>query len=89
MTTIIETEISSSEIHHVAWLNWVKDGRPEGQDMEYWIAAQMLLEEAHSVAPLKVQKRGKAKAYLVKGKSKHNLKASARASSSHWNELES
>jgi hypothetical protein len=30
-------------IYHLAWLNWVKDGRPQGLDMEYWLAAESLL----------------------------------------------
>jgi hypothetical protein len=33
----------SCKIHHLAWLNWVKDGRPQGLDMEYWMAAESLL----------------------------------------------
>lgn len=33
----------SCKIHRLAWLNWVKDGRPAGLDVEYWLAAENLL----------------------------------------------
>ena len=35
--------INFSEVHHLAWLNWEKDGCPRGLDMEYWLAAESLV----------------------------------------------
>lgn len=39
----------SCKIHHLAWLNWVKDGRPQGLDLEYWQAAESLLITEHQI----------------------------------------
>jgi hypothetical protein len=36
-------ETHFTEVHHVAWLNWKKDGSPEEMDMEYLLAAESLL----------------------------------------------
>ena len=39
--------ISYAEVYHLAWLNWRKDGCPQGQDMEYWLAAEEMLIDSH------------------------------------------
>jgi hypothetical protein len=41
--------IRCSQIYHLAWVNWRKDGCPQGMDMDYWLAAECLLESSLSV----------------------------------------
>jgi len=43
MKTSVTPIVSFTEIHHLARLNWEKDGCPEGLDMEYYLAAESLL----------------------------------------------
>ena len=31
------------EIQHAAYLLWIEEGRPEGRDLDHWLAAQHLL----------------------------------------------
>jgi len=37
------SEPSEAEIQHAAYLLWVEDGRPEGRDLEHWLAAKQML----------------------------------------------
>lgn len=36
--------ISHAEISRVAYMNWEKDGRPQGRDAEYWLQAESHLK---------------------------------------------
>ena len=40
-------EPSEQEIQHAAYLLWVEDGRPEGRDLEHWMAAKEMLCHRH------------------------------------------
>lgn len=42
-TTPKQSEPSESEIQHSAYLLWIEDGRPEGRDLEHWMAAKQML----------------------------------------------
>lgn len=35
-----------SEVYHLAWLNWEKDGFPADRDMEYFLAAESLVQSS-------------------------------------------
>jgi hypothetical protein len=41
----------SCKVRQLAWLNWVKDGRPLGLDAEYWLAAESLLAVSEGEIP--------------------------------------
>jgi hypothetical protein len=45
ITTV--TEPSESEIQHAAYLLWIENGRPEGCDLEHWLAAKEMLCHRH------------------------------------------
>lgn len=36
-------EPTEQEIQHAAYLLWVENGRPEGRDLEHWLAAKEML----------------------------------------------
>jgi len=38
---------SEAEIQHAAYLLWVEDGRPEGRDLDHWLAAKEMLSHRH------------------------------------------
>jgi hypothetical protein len=38
---------SEAEIQHAAYLLWIEDGRPEGRDLQHWLAARELLLHRH------------------------------------------
>ncbi|HEX3624063.1 MAG TPA: DUF2934 domain-containing protein [Verrucomicrobiae bacterium] len=40
MTTKEAPAVSHGEIARLAYLNWEKDGRPQGRDQEYWLEAE-------------------------------------------------
>ena len=40
-------EPSESEIQHAAYLLWIENGRPEGCDLEHWLAAKEMLCHRH------------------------------------------
>ena len=40
-------EPSESEIQHAAYLLWIENGRPEGRDLEHWLAAKEMLCHRH------------------------------------------
>jgi hypothetical protein len=39
----IPHEPAEAEIQHAAYLLWVQNGRPEGHELEHWLAAKELL----------------------------------------------
>jgi hypothetical protein len=41
------TEPTEAEIQHAAYLLWVENGRPEGRDLEHWLAAKEMLCHRH------------------------------------------
>jgi hypothetical protein len=45
--TIARHDPTEAEIQHAAYLLWVEDGRPEGRDLEHWLAAKELLTHRH------------------------------------------
>lgn len=45
--TNISHEPTESEIQHAAYLLWLEDGRPEGRDLEHWLAAKEMLAHRH------------------------------------------
>ena len=40
-------EPSEAEIQHAAYLLWIENGRPEGRDLDHWLAAKELLCHRH------------------------------------------
>jgi DUF2934 family protein len=42
---------TDAEIQHAAYLLWLEAGRPEGRDLEHWLAAKELLCHHHGRAP--------------------------------------
>jgi hypothetical protein len=38
---------AEAEIQHAAYLLWIEEGRPEGRDLEHWLAAKELLRHHH------------------------------------------
>jgi hypothetical protein len=46
-TTVITPEPTEAEIQHAAYLLWIENGRPEGRDLEHWLAAREMLCHRH------------------------------------------
>ena len=46
-TTPPKHEPSELEIQHAAYLLWIENGRPEGRDLEHWLAAKEMLCHRH------------------------------------------
>ena len=44
-------EPTDSEIQHAAYLLWIENGRPEGRDLDHWLAAKALLCHHHGRSP--------------------------------------
>ncbi len=40
-------DLDEAEIQHAAYLLWIEEGRPEGRDLDHWIAAKELLRHHH------------------------------------------
>ncbi len=40
-------ELTDEEIQHTAYLLWIEAGRPEGRDLEHWLAAREMLCHRH------------------------------------------
>ncbi len=40
-------EPTEAEIQHAAYLLWIENGRPEGRDLEHWLAAREMLCHRH------------------------------------------
>ena len=40
-------EPTEAEIQHAAYLLWIENGRPEGRDLEHWLAAKEMLCHRH------------------------------------------
>ena len=38
---------TEAEIQHAAYLLWIENGRPEGRDLDHWLAAKELLCHRH------------------------------------------
>lgn len=47
ITTPALHEPSEREIQHAAYLLWIEDGRPEGRDLDHWLAAKEMLCHRH------------------------------------------
>ena len=45
--TLFRPETTDAEIQHAAYLLWIEAGRPEGRDLEHWLAAKELLCHRH------------------------------------------
>lgn len=45
--TIPFREPTEQEIQHAAYLLWIENGRPEGRDLEHWLAAKEMLCHRH------------------------------------------
>jgi hypothetical protein len=45
--TIAHYAPTESEIQHAAYLLWIEDGRPDGRDLEHWLAAKEMLTHRH------------------------------------------
>lgn len=43
-------EPTEGEIQHTAYLLWLENGRPEGRDLENWLAAKELLRHRRTLA---------------------------------------
>lgn len=53
-------EPSEQEIQHAAYLLWLENGRPEGRDMDHWLAAKELLVHRHARATKPARRRNQA-----------------------------
>lgn len=40
-------EPTDAEIQHAAYMLWIENGRPEGHDLEHWLAAKEMLCHRH------------------------------------------
>ena len=40
-------EPTEAEIQHAAYLLWIENGRPEGCDLDHWLAAREMLCHRH------------------------------------------
>ena len=40
-------EPTELEIQHAAYLLWIEEGRPEGRDLDHWLAAKEMLSHRH------------------------------------------
>jgi hypothetical protein len=38
---------TEAQIQHAAYLLWLEEGRPEGRDLEHWLAAKEMLTHRH------------------------------------------
>jgi hypothetical protein len=65
MNTLIEHDPSEEEINKEAYYLWLADGRPEGRDLDYWLAAKELLRHRHARAPGRKRSRAKSDAVAV------------------------
>jgi hypothetical protein len=45
--TPLTPEPTEEHIQHAAYLLWIEDGRPEGRDLEHWLAAKEMLLHRH------------------------------------------
>lgn len=43
----VARELTDEEIQHAAYLLWVEAGRPEGRDLDHWLAAKEMLCHRH------------------------------------------
>ena len=43
MNTKKLTKLNKEEVNRLAFLNWEKDGRPQGRDVDYWLEAESQL----------------------------------------------
>jgi len=43
MNTRKLTKFNKEEVNRLAFLNWEKDGRPQGRDVDYWLEAESQL----------------------------------------------
>ena len=64
--SIVPQEPTEAEIQHAAYLLWVENGRPEGRDLEHWLAAKGLL--SHHRGRVVTPRRRPAESSLVTGK---------------------
>jgi hypothetical protein len=48
-TSVVEPKPAptETEIQHAAYLLWLEAGRPEGRDVDHWLAAKQLLCHRH------------------------------------------
>ena len=65
-----------TRIADAAYHLWLKEGRPEGQDMDHWLRARAELEAAQSPAPKK--RRAAAKPNAATEVAKPKPKAAAK-----------
>jgi hypothetical protein len=45
--SLVPSAPTEAEIQHAAYLLWVEQGRPEGQDLAHWLAAKEMLCHRH------------------------------------------
>jgi hypothetical protein len=43
----VPAEPTEAEIQHAAYLLWIENGRPEGRDLDHWLAAKEMLCHRH------------------------------------------
>ena len=68
-----------SRISEAAYHLWVKEGRPEGKDLDLWLKAQAELQAAEAPAPKKRRAPAKPKAAAApKAAAKDKPKAAAK-----------
>lgn len=65
MTIHSEHEPTEEEIRREAYLLWLADDRPEGRDLDHWLAARELLRHRHARPPGRKRARAKAPAVAV------------------------
>jgi hypothetical protein len=65
MTDHIEHDPTEEEIRHEAYLIWLADGRPEGRDLDHWLAARELLRHRHARPPGRRRARARTSSVVV------------------------
>ena len=80
MTTMKNNQLNQIEIAHLACLNWQKDGRPTGRDLDYWLEAESQLKATwHMLAgECKPQTKRKSEPKKIQAGSNGTLKAPVR-----------
>jgi len=63
MNDLTHHDPTEEQIQKEAYYLWLADSRPEGRDVEYWLAAKELLRHRHARST--GRKRAKAKADAV------------------------
>ncbi len=77
--------IHHDEIAHLAYLNWQKDGCPQGRAQTYWLEAEQQLRATKHLLAVAHEAEANGHQAVVKTKAKKTRKTSARPESARAN----